>query len=502
MKNKGLLLHVTSLPTDFGIGDFGPAAYQFVDYMVENGYQYWQILPLYQTGYGNSPYNPLSAFALNPYLISPDLLFEDGLIDLPDLKKAKLPRSGQVPYDSVYAKKDELLALAVNNYLCDIEIYDYIQSNALYLKPYLAYITLCKLYGESDWRLFRPEHRKYTEELYESLFRSHGKMILQAAGTQALASEQLHRLKDYMGSQGLRLIGDMPIYLSYHSAEVWANQELFDLDENGNRLRVAGVPPDAFSETGQLWGNPLYLWNALRDSGFRLFLDRIGHAETYLDKLRLDHFIGYVNYWSVDCPPDPQTGQPELPENGMGGKWVSAVPEDFFAALDNEYPREFFIAEDLGILTGEVCAYRDRYGFPGMIILQFCFEDGIPDVEAYPPERFIYTGTHDNPPVREWYSELAEESPSRENLKAFINKRKTLFSGIGLEGDAEIGDSVHKILAIIAQASGCRNVIIPVQDLLGLGAEARMNIPGTALGNWQWRLADFDDLVNLEYPVN
>ncbi|MBP7205180.1 MAG: 4-alpha-glucanotransferase [Candidatus Cloacimonetes bacterium] len=500
MKNLGVLLHISSLPSAYGIGDLGPEAYQFADILVERGFKYWQILPLYQTGYGNSPYNPLSAFALNPYLISPDLLYEDGLIDLPDLEAAKLPPSDNVPYDTVYRLKDQLIAKAVDNFLSDIEIYEFIESNALYMKPYLAYITLIKLYGDDDWHLFREEHRKYSEELYESLFKSYGRQMLRAACAQAMVKDQLYRLKDYLNSQGLQLIGDMPLYLAYHSAEVWSNPHLFDLDANGNRNRVAGVPADAFSENGQLWGNPLYRWDVMREDGFQLFVHRIRNALGHLDKVRLDHFIGYVNYWAVPLKAFGADGLPELPETALDGSWERARPEDFFPLLQAIFPSDRFIAEDLGILNGEVCSFRDLYELPGMIVLQFCFEESVPKVRDFPAERFLYTGTHDNPTVREWYENLAEDSPSRINLLSFIRENLPLFAGLGLEDLTDVEASIHTILCLIAQDSGCDNIIVPVQDILGLGSSARMNVPGTALGNWQWRLTDFDALLQTPFP--
>ena len=500
MKKNGMLLHISSLPSDFGIGDFGPNAYQFVDYLNEKKFCYWQILPLYQPGYGNSPYNPVSAFALNPYLISPELLYEDGLIDLPDMEEAKLPSSNQIPYEAVYRLKDNLLKKAANNYLSDIEIYEYIESNAFYLKPYLAYLTLCKLYGDDDWHNFRPEHRHYSDKLYDTLFKNYGSQILRMASIQALAKDQLLRLKDYMNSQGIQLIGDMPLYLSYHSADVWANQHLFDLDENGNRLNVAGVPPDAFSQDGQLWGNPIYKWDKMKEDGFQLFINRIKNALNYLDKLRLDHFIGYINFWCIPCSRDEKSEEPILPENALKGEWKKAAPEDFFPVIMNTFSPEVFIVEDLGILNDEVCYYRDYYKLPGMIILQFCFEEQVPEIRKFPPERYIYTGTHDNPTTQEWYANLSDDSPSKINLLRFINEHPLLFSGLGLETEEDIKHSIHLIMCIIAEASGCQNVVLPVQDILGLDASGRMNVPGTALGNWQWRLESFDDLFSKSLP--
>ena len=498
MKNLGLLLHISSLPSDFGIGDFGPSAYQFADLLAEKGLKYWQILPLNQTGYGNSPYNPMSAFALNPYLISPELLYEDGHIDLPDLEAAQIPTGDQVPFETVYRLKDQLLATAAENYISDNDVEGFIEKEARYLKPYLAYTTLCKLYGEDDWNLFRQEHRSYSPQLYDQLFKDYGRQMLHSACAQIFAREQLARLKDYLSSLGISLIGDMPLYLSHQSSEVWANRHIFDLDPQGHRLRVAGVPPDAFSEKGQLWGNPLYCWEAMREDGFRLFFDRIDHALQYLDKLRLDHFIGYVNYWAVDCPQDPETGLPQMPEDALDGSWEKALPQDFFTQLKDRFPLDKFIAEDLGILNDEVCGFRDRFGLPGMIVLQFCFEDGVPEPRDFPPERFLYIGTHDNPTIHEWHENLEPDSPSRTNLLNYIRENAELFAGLGLETIEDIQTWIHAIFCQIAQNSGCKNLIFTVQDILGLGSDARMNIPGTALGNWQWKLEDLAQLQQID----
>ena len=414
--------------------------------------------------------------------------------DLTDLEADLIPPNRQIPYDTVYRLKDQLLAKASENYLSDIEIYEYIEEDALYMKPYLTYITLCKLYGDDDWHSFRPEHRDYSEELYDSLFRDYSRIILQAACAQAIAEDQIRRFKDYINSQGLILIGDMPLYLSYNSSEVWSNQRLFQLDPSGRRLAVAGVPPDAYAAEGQLWGNPLYRWDVMAADGFALFRHRLKHALGYLDRLRLDHFIGYVNYWSVPCEPDPAGGEPALPPDARSGSWVRALPEEFFALVRDSFPPGAFIAEDLGILNADVCSIRDGNGFPGMIILQFCFEESVPRVGEYPPERILYTGTHDNPTTLERYQNLEPDSPARANLASFIHEHPALFSGLGLEDAADLADSIPRVLVSIALASGCDNLIFPLQDLLGLDSTARMNIPGTALGNWQWRLASFDRL--------
>jgi 4-alpha-glucanotransferase len=492
-QRKGILLHLSSLPGEYGIGDLGYEAYQFADWLTANAYSCWQILPVYHTGYGNSPYNPISAFALNPCLVSPELLYEDGLVNLPDLNAAKLPRGTRIAYDSVIRSKHKLLEIAADNYIANNDITEYIESNALYLKPYMAYLSLARLYGDTNWQSFRPEHRRYSESLYRSLYGKFKRSMDQTAAGQVIINDQLQRFKAFLASRNLTLIGDMPLYLSYESSEVWANQDLFLLDGQGNRLQVAGVPPDAFSCDGQLWGNPLYRWDKMRETGFSLFQRRISHALEYLDLLRLDHFIGYVNYWSVPCEIDPRSGTPVLPATAMEGEWLKAEPETFFEAMTQSFDTKRFIAEDLGILNPEVCRIRDDNGFPGMIILQFCFEEGIPDVSSYPASRYLYTGTHDNPTLREWYEELSDDSPSQRNLLAFIRENPHLFDPALVSGP-KLERNVHKLMMAIALSSGCGTVIFPLQDVLGYDSSARMNVPGTALGNWQWRLEDLSEL--------
>lgn len=497
MKKHGILLHISSLPGDFGIGDFGPSAYRFTDYLAQRGCAYWQILPLNHCGYGNSPYNPISAFAYNPYLISPELLFEESLIDYDDLMGARLPSTAQIAFEAVFKTKDELLRKAGENWLLKHDVHSYIRENAYWLKPYMAFTTLCKLYDDCTWNLFSPEHRRYSDQLFDALMEDFPTGMLNIAAGQAILEYQLSLLKAKLKENNIVLIGDMPLYLSLHSTEVWAHQELFQLDQNGDPTSVAGVPPDAFAEDGQLWGNPIYRWDDMRRQRYPLFTARIGHALKYIDRLRLDHFIGYVNYWAVPCDWDSDTRKHIMPENAQGGRWTEAPGEDFFAHICGNFPSERFIAEDLGILNDEVCRIRAQFAFPGMIILQFCFEESVPQVQDYPPERYLYTGTHDNPTIREWFEELDSKSDSYKNLNQYVKENQQLFasqsereSGAYSEQIIASSNNIHHIMISIAMASGCSNIIIPMQDILGLDASARMNIPGTALGNWQWRLAE------------
>lgn len=469
MKQSGILLHVTSLKTDFGIGDIGPAAYHFADFLAANGYSIWQILPLNFPGYGNSPYNPISAFAFNEYLISPQLLVECDLL-LPQ-ELIELPLSSTVDYEAVHTAKDIMNAIAAERFLQRNDIQRYIEDHATIMKPYLSFIWLCKRYGNSAWYTWDEQHRRYQDTLYDQC--KEDPDVQKAAALQRIFCDQMRALKSYLEAKGILLFGDMPLYLGYESAEVWANPHLFDLDSMGRRLSLAGVPPDAFATQGQLWGNPIYNWISLRDSGFELFLDRIRHTLQFIDLLRLDHFIGYVNYWKVPSPDGI------IPNNAQNGSWEQALPREFFHALKVEFGTERFVAEDLGILNTDVCDIRDELGFPGMIILQFCFEERIPRVQNFPPDRLIYTGTHDNNTSRGWWDNLPQDSESRKNMAEYCR--------LYLDGIIPDSDNIAGIMLQIATQSACHKMIFPMQDVLGLGSEARMNIPGTALGNWQWR---------------
>jgi 4-alpha-glucanotransferase len=489
MRSTGILLHLTSLPTEFGIGDFGPSTYRFSDYLKREGHKYWQILPVNHCGYGNSPYNPISAFALSPYLISPELLYQQGLINQSTLNDAKLPCGDTIFYESVYKTKDKLLAIAGENLLVSHDIISFIDSRSETIKPYLAFQILSRIYGDNAWYAWNPEHRRYSDELFDELWLMHEPAMKLTASYQCMILEQIALFRNVLNNDGITLVGDMPLYLSYESAEVWAHPELFDLDKNGVRLHYAGVPPDAFAAEGQLWGNPIYRWDMLKETGFSLFLQRIAQTLDYIDILRLDHFIGYVNFWQVDSDYTPQ-GMPISPTSAKNGRWVTALAPEFFSVLCSHFAKERFIAEDLGILNNEVCDIRDSFGFPGMIVLQFCFEESIPRVREYPAKRWLYTGTHDNSTLRGWFEALQPDSPSLTHLRQYCSEYKLRDCH-----QTPNRENIHKVMRNIALASACEKVIIPFQDVIGWDDSARMNIPGTALGNWQWRInMDHNDL--------
>lgn len=472
MKESGIVLHISSLNTEYGIGDFGPEAYRFADYLAINGHKYWQILPLNHPGYGNSPYNPLSAFAGNPYLISPQLLLDEGLLKRSELKTLSSD-SQIVDYAKVCQLKDELLHKAAKRYLEQHDIAGFYSEHKDFLEPYISFMLLSERFGSNEWYHWPKEYRRYNPEIYKKFHNTDkAKEII---SIQAIFDEQLSRLCTYVESKGLRFLGDVPIYLSYESAEVWAYQELFDLDDDGRRQSLAGVPPDAFSETGQLWGNPIYLWERMQKDGFSLFIRRFAHIFRYVHLLRLDHFIGYVNYWRIPC----EKGL--VPETAAGGAWVDALPAEFFARLRDHFSMDSFIAEDLGILNDKVCHYRDSLGLEGMIILQFCFDDGVQDIGAFPQNKLIYTGTHDNNTTRGWWNSLKKDSPTCQNIIDYCKSYHPQLLPINAE-------NIANVMIEIAFKSGCDKVLIPMQDLLSLDERARMNTPGTPMGNWQWRM--------------
>ncbi|NLO11292.1 MAG: 4-alpha-glucanotransferase [Candidatus Cloacimonetes bacterium] len=486
LKQKGVLLHFSSLPGDFGIGDLGPEALSFAQFLNDQGYTIWQTLPLNHRGYGNSPYNPISAFALDPLLISPELLYEKGLVDAADLEEATIPATDRVFFEHVFRNKCKLLETAANRYLKSNNIDAFISQNEAWLKPYLTFLSLDRLYDEIHWSQWQSQHLHYTPELWQSQLRDFEPFILSQAAIQAILREQLAELKTQLKELNIELWGDLPIYLSYHSADVWANPHLFALDDAGNRLQVAGVPPDAFSEEGQLWGNPIYLWQERETEVFELITARIRDVLSYADRIRLDHFIGYVNYWSIPCPLD-NDGSPILPQDAKAGEWIKAPAQKLFETITAEFGNKPFIAEDLGILTEEVNNIRAQFGFPGMIVLQFCWQDGEPDVAAYPADKIIYTGTHDNLTTRQWFEELDPESAEYQNFTAYVNSRPHLISNS--DGKVNLTNAAEAMINI-AQKSGCEICIFPMQDLLNLDAAARMNIPGTPLGNWEWRMPE------------
>ncbi len=467
---SGLLLHVTSLPSPYGIGDLGSSAFSWVNRLHDTGQRWWQSLPLGPTGYGDSPYQPMSSFAGNAMLISPGSLVLDGLLAVQDCE-ASFP-SDVVDYDAVVPFKMRLLERAWKNFKA---------GRRKDLQP--EYDEFCAEQGHwlEDYALFRALKAKYDGAYYldwpeDLVQRSPGALasarrelanqIDQVRFAQFLLFRQGDQLKAFAHSKGVRLIGDLPFFVSPDSSDVWSNPELFLLDEHRRPRFVAGVPPDYFSAQGQLWGNPVYNWDALRATGYRWSIDRVRALLAHVDAIRLDHFRGFAAAWHI--PAGAPTAQ--------SGQWVQGPGAQFFEAVRNELGHLPFIVEDLGIITPDVRALRDQFQLPGTRVLQFAF-DGYSD-NPYLPNNFVrntvvYTGTHDNAPTRQWYEELPDYQ--RQNFWSYLKR-----------APGETSEAAPALMSL-AWSSSAALAITPLQDLLNLGAESRMNVPGRASGNWRWR---------------
>jgi 4-alpha-glucanotransferase len=490
---SGLLLHVTSLPSPYGIGDVGPAAIKWIDQLHEAGQSWWQSLPLGPTGYGNSPYQSLSSFAGNSLLISPEWLIEDGLLRASDCTPPFFSRTA-VDYGMVILFKLRLLEKAWNNFSTgapaelQAAFEQFCHDQSHWLEDYTLFRVLKAKYNGAYYLEWPAELVKRVPAALAQARRDLASQIQQACFAQFLLFRQGERLKKHARAKGVHLIGDLPFFVSPDSSDVWANPELFLLDERRRPRFVAGVPPDYFSSQGQLWGNPVYNWEALCQTGYRWCIDRIRALLAHVDVIRLDHFRGFAAAWHV--PAGATTAQ--------SGQWVPGPGADFFNAVQRELGVLPFIAEDLGLITPDVSALRDQFHVPGTRVLQFAF-DGHSD-NPYLPHNYVsntvvYTGTHDNPTSRGWYGELPPYQ--RQNLWNYL-KRPAGESG-----------QVASELIRLAWSSVAALAVAPLQDLLNLGAEARMNVPGRAEGNWSWRCteellsaADFHSLRELTRSSN
>lgn len=465
----GILLHPTSLPGPGGIGSLGPEARRFVDFLHEAGQSIWQVLPLGHTSYGNSPYMCYSAFAGNPLLINLERLVEEG-----DLKRSDLPddfSNDRVDYHAVSEYKYGALRKAATTFFdrgktWRMEEFWHFCDTTPWLHDFALFMALKDRYegkatSWSDW----PENLAGRDpQALEEASRELGHAIGEQKYRQWQFFRQWRETREYANERGIGVFGDIPIFVAYDSADVWANPRLFRLDEKGRPTVVAGVPPDYFSKTGQLWGNPLYDWEEMARRGYGWWIDRVRASLDLYDLLRIDHFRGFAGYWEV------RAGE----KTAKNGRWVPGPGEAFFHALESVLGKLPFVAEDLGVITPDVEALRDRFSFPGMKILHFAFGSG-PDNPYLPHNHVrnsvVYTGTHDNDTTAGWFSALSER------------EKKKVLRYLGTSGDDIVSDMMRTALASVADT-----VIIPLQDVLGLPSDGRMNLPGTAGGNWSWRL--------------
>jgi 4-alpha-glucanotransferase len=473
---SGVLLHVTSLPSPYGIGDLGSAAFSWIDLLHNAGQRWWQVLPLGPTGYGNSPYQSMSSFAVNPALISPDSMIADGLLKTVDCQ-AEFPKDA-VDYDKVIPFKNRLIEKAWANFKAGTRkdlraAYNEFRSQqAHWLDDYALFEALKTKYQGKRYLEWPEEFIGRHNDALTKARRELADAIDQISFAQFLLFRQTDQLKEYAHSRGVRLIGDLPFFVSPDSSDVWADPEFFLLDEKRHPRFVAGVPPDYFSADGQLWGNPVYNWDALRATGYRWSIDRLRALLAHVDAIRLDHFRGFAAAWHI--PAGAPTAQ--------SGQWVEGPGSGFFQAVQEELGLPF-IAEDLGVITPDVRALRDQFHLPGTRVLQFAF-DGHSD-NPYLPNNFVnntvaYTGTHDNAPTREWYEQLPENQ--RQNFWNYLKRAPGT------------SDAAAPSLVNLAWSSIAALTVAPLQDLLNFGAESRMNIPGRASGNWRWRCPEAMEL--------
>ena len=468
---SGLLLHVTSLPSAYGIGDLGPEAFAWIDRLHDAGQRWWQALPMGPTGYGNSPYQPLSSFAGNALIISPELLMAEGLLFRGDCPDPFPP--GPIDYASVISFKERLLGIAWSRFQQSgrgdlrSQYEKFCFAEATWLEDYALFRALKALYKGACYVEWPAELVQRDRSALADAKRELRDEIDRVRFEQFLVSRQGENLKAYAHSKGVTLIGDLPFFVSPDSSDVWAHPELFVLDERRRPKFVAGVPPDYFSAQGQLWGNPVYDWGALRNTGYRWWVDRFRALLSHVDMIRLDHFRGFAAAWYVPFgAPTAQTGS-----------WQAGPGDQFFRNVEAELGGLPFIAEDLGLITPDVESLRDQFHIPGTRVLQFAFDGN--QANPYLPANLdhnsvMYTGTHDNPTSREWFEELTDSQ--RENLSS-------RYFGTGAAGIIEPGPALMRM----AWQSRAALAIAPLQDLLNCGREARMNVPGLAGGNWRWR---------------
>jgi len=458
------------------VGDLGPEAYGFVDFLAEAGQRIWQVLPLGPTGYGDSPYQLFSAFAGNPLLISLDQLAEDGLLAHAELAQAPVFPEDAVDFGRVIAFKMPLLRSAFDRFAGGAEFDTFRRDNAAWLADYALFMALKAAHGgEAVWSRWEPEIAARQTEALDQWRARLAPDVEALEFEQYLFARQWRKLHDYARERGIRIMGDLPIYVAHDSADVWANPDLFQLDAAGDPAVMSGVPPDYFSATGQLWGNPIYRWDRMAETGFRWWIDRLRAALQQVDIVRVDHFRGLEAYWEV----------PAGETTARNGRWVKGPGAALFQALEDALGNLPIVAENLGVITPEVEAIRTQFGFPGMAILQFAFgkDPQAPDFKPhnYPRDRVAYTGTHDNDTTVGWWSSAGSGDSTRtaadvQAERAFT--RRYLATG---------GSEIHWVFIRTLMASVANTVLFPLQDVLGLGSEARMNTPAVPSGNWLWR---------------
>ena len=471
MRKSGILMHISSLPSEYGIGTLGKEAFRFIDFLKKSGQHYWQVLPVNPTSYGDSPYQSPSAFAGNPYFIDPQILIEEGL-----LKKCEADNyffgadEKKVDYYLQFQNRYPMLRTAFSRFEKDDSYYKFESENAFWLDGYALFMTLKEQNHYRSWIYWDDKYKKRDSAALDKTREKHCDVIDFYKFLQYKFFSQWAALKKYANDNGIKIIGDMPIYVALDSADVWSHPELFMLDEDNLPTKVAGCPPDAFSEKGQLWGNPLYRWDDMERDGYSWWIERIKSAAVLYDRMRIDHFRGFESYYTIDY------GN----EDAVGGSWEKGPGMKLFGKIREALGDIDIIAEDLGFLTPEVLKLLSDSGYPGMKVMQFAF-DPYGDSAYLPhnhiPKSVLYTGTHDNDTTRGWFDTLSE------NEKNFVCDYLRIKSA----------DEAVETIVSATLASVCETVIIPIQDYMELGTGARMNTPSTLGGNWLFRICK-DDL--------
>jgi 4-alpha-glucanotransferase len=473
-RRAGILLHPTSLPGPFGIGDLGPQAYRWVDFLAEAGATVWQVLPLGPTGYGDSPYQSYSAFAGNVSLISPEQLLSEGLIPDGDLQNHPDFPAGTASFAGAPEFKARLIGTAHRrlaageNSALQREFAQFRAREEHWLEDYALFIALKRAHGERPWREWERELRLFQPDAVKKARADLSETIDETAFGQFLFQRQWGALRRYARERGIFILSDLPIFPALDSADVWTHKKYFSVDDEGRPIEMAGVPPDYFSPTGQLWGNPVFRWDVLRAERYAWWIERVQAALRSCDWMRLDHFRGYARYWSV--PAGNTTAEI--------GSWMPGPGEDLLECVRRAVGGMPFLAEDLGVITDDVVALRRQFDLPGMRVLQFGFDDDFDN--PFLPHNFdsktaVYTGTHDNDTTLGWFHDLGELERGR--VQRYL----------GRGGDDIAWDFIRLAMASVAETAVC-----PLQDVLALGGEARMNFPGRATGNWTWRFREED----------
>ena len=472
-RSSGILLHISSLPGSFGIGDLGPSAYHFVDFLESAAQKIWQILPLSPTRIesGNSPYSSPSAFAGNPLLISPEKLVKSGYLNASEVPLFEEADSSSVDFSRIVAHKKELFKKLSGKYFlreeAEMKLEKFRRENKYWLEDFCLYSVLAE-HLDPQWMNWPDPVRNREEEVLQELRKKYREEVFQEEWLQFLFYEQWNDLKAYAHGKGIRIFGDLPLYVSGLSADCWSHPQYFQLDDEGNPTVVSGVPPDLFSETGQLWGTPVYDWAALERDDFQWWVERLKQNLKLFDLVRIDHFRGLSSFWGV--PQDYETAE--------HGTWMEGPGQDLMDQLKVNFPEMPFVAEDLGEEIDQgVLDLRDHNGLPGMNILQYAF-GGAEGDHRFVPDQYVensvtYTGTHDNNTTRGWFQQTSQEV--RDKVREML----------GADTEPE---NISERLMRVAYDSMSDLVIIPMQDVLNLDSEAKMNLPGTVEGNWMWRL--------------